>query len=101
MSRVDVLAVMEDCANALDTSAREFIGLSGCQFSPGLREARDAVAELIEKAERVIATLEMPTLVKASTKNENAGFIDMRDWYALLADIKAARASLARVGADA
>lgn len=50
--------------------------------------------QIREAAERLLATLEMPTLVKPSGKNENAGFIDMRDWYALQADVQALRAAL-------
>ena len=63
-------------------------------------EARAAVAELSAKAEAVVRTLEMPTLVKQSAKNANSGFIDWRDWCALKGEVAALRAALARCGGE-
>lgn len=62
-----------------------------------IRAAFDDVEQVIKEADRVAASLEMPALVKQSTKNENAGFVDWRDWCALLGEVKALRESLARV----
>lgn len=83
----DVLAVLDQAA------AREVL-----EMRAPLIEARAAVAELIERSEKVAATLETPLLVRPSGKNPNAGFIDRRDWYALVADVAALRATLTRVG---
>lgn len=52
------------------------------------------VDELAAAAERVASTLEMPTLVKQSSKNLNAGFIDWRDWMALIGEVRALRAAI-------
>lgn len=56
-----------------------------------------ATSEMIHTAERVAKTLSMDGLVKTSTKNANAGFIDMRDWYALQGEVNELRAALARL----
>lgn len=82
MSAVDVLAWLR--ANLRSAEGRDVV--------------IPAVAELIGKADAVAGALEMPTLVKQSTKNPNAGFIDWRDWCALQGEAAALRAALARVG---
>lgn len=46
-------------------------------------------------ARRVASTLEMPGFCKQSTKNPNAGFVDWRDWCALLGEVMALRRALA------
>lgn len=66
-------------------------------MTPSQTSAPVGLPELVASAERVVATLEMPTLVKQSSKNENAGFIDWRDWCALKADVAALRAALANI----
>jgi len=64
-----------------------------------IARACNAHDELVAKAGAVARTLEMPTLVRQSTKNENAGFIDWRDWCALKGEVAALRAALAKAGA--
>ena len=69
------------------------------EFDMRLQEAqRAAVAELVEITGRVLETLELPALVHQSKKNENAGFIDWRDWCALRGEVMALRAAFTRVG---
>lgn len=88
---VNVLAVLDDARNVLTA-----LGSPGT--ADGVEEAQAAVAELSAKAEAVVRTLEMPTLVKQSAKNANSGFIDWRDWCALKGEVAALRAALARCG---
>jgi hypothetical protein len=57
-----------------------------------------AVAELMKQAERLEVAITFPGLVKPSTKNPNAGFVDMRDWYALMAQVQDMHAALSRIG---
>ena len=94
---VDVLGVLDDvidhAMNKPDRNCGTLCGLA-------LEEARAAVAELSAKAEAVVRTLEMPTLVKQSAKNANSGFIDWRDWCALKGEVAALRAALARCGGE-
>lgn len=94
MSAVDVLAGIDWISEwASDTTPA-----GGEAVYETARNVRAAVAELIGKADAVAGTLEMPTLVKQSTKNPNAGFIDWRGWCALQGEVAALRAALARVG---
>lgn len=79
----------------------EFAAIVGDEFGPEVGKrvggARDAVAELIAKVDALAASLESPTLVRPSTKNENAGFVDMRGWYGLIGnELKQVRAASAR-----
>lgn len=60
-----------------------------------------AHSEIIRKASRLVESLSMDGFVKPSAKNANAGFIDMRDWYALQGEVIALRAALARIGGEA
>jgi hypothetical protein len=56
---------------------------------------------VISAAKKVADTLSVDGFVKPSAKNANAGFIDMRDWYALQGEVNELRAALARTGASA
>lgn len=95
--RIDVLAVMDalakyvnDQTEAHDEGATALLQRAG--------QARAAVAELFDTADSVCNTIELQNIVSQSTKNENAGFIDWRDWCCLLGEVKALRAALARIG---
>lgn len=55
--------------------------------------AGDAVAVV---AQRLIETLSADAFVKPSGKNANAGFVDMRDWYAMQGEVAALSAALAQ-----
>lgn len=81
---VDVLAVLD--------YASEITGQHGWNTSANaLIEAHAAVAELLDRAESVASTLESEALVQH-------GFIDIRDWFALVAEVRNLRAALARCG---
>lgn len=108
---VDVLAVLDRVPEIVETASNDLVTMrpspGGMPVDPdpsihdglaAVREARAAVAELVERTERVATTLESPTLVRQSTKNPNAGFIDWRDWCALRSEVLALRAALARCG---
>lgn len=68
------------------------------QIIAALPEFCAAVAELVAKSERVTRTLELAEFVKPSAKNANAGFVDMRDWFALKGEVMELRAALAKFG---
>ena len=87
---VDVLAVMDEAAT--------YGARMPASLAPDLREALAAVAELMKQAERLEVAITFPGLVKPSTKNSNAGFVDMRDWYALMAQVQDMHAALSRIG---
>lgn len=70
-----------------------------CADSHAFQELRATVAELIERTDRLTKSM-LPTLVKQSTKNANAGFIDWRDWIALYAEANALRQTLARCNGE-
>jgi hypothetical protein len=59
----------------------------------------DAMSSLLKSANKVadFATI-MDSDVKLSKKNANAGFIDMRDWYAFQGDVSQLRDAISRVG---
>ena len=81
------------------TAYRHGFNLPDGEFVPVYVEPINyATSEMIHAAERVAKTLATEGLVKPSTKNANAGFIDMRDWYALQGEVNELRAALARVG---
>lgn len=94
-----VLAVLDDAI--ADYTDCRFKGCHGT--GPGLtaaraaREARSAIAELIETGDCVVKAISVAELVKPSNKNPNAGFVDMRAWYALQGEVTHLIAALARV----
>ena len=47
-------------------------------------------------AQRLIETLSVDSFVKSSTKNANAGFVDMRCWYAMQGEVAALKSALAQ-----
>lgn len=101
MNAVKVMHVLDrDAADAYLCRVK----LSIHYADAGVKEsaaARAAVARMAEAAEKVAGTLEMGSLVKPSRKNENAGFIDMRDWYALKGEVSALRDALAAYRGEA
>lgn len=58
--------------------------ISDKTVTPGLQAA----------VSRLLASLKVETFVKPSTKNANAGFVDMRDWYALQGEVMAVESAL-------
>lgn len=90
---VNVLAMW----GAAIKKTRERGGYPGLQ---SLDEGRAAVVELIDKAAAVVVTVLAEgdgKLVKPSAKNANAGFVDLRSWYALKSEVMQLQAALARV----
>lgn len=57
----------------------------------------DATARALDAAERLIGSLSVDGFVKPSAKNTNAGFLDMRDWYALQGEVNELREAMLAV----
>lgn len=94
---VNPLVVMREQAERYASNDRA-MGLDPTQATTTAREALRAVEALVMKADAIVATLELPGYAKQSNKNANAGFIDWRDWCALLGEVNALRAALAPFG---
>lgn len=97
MSAVNPLVVMREQAERFAGYDRA-MGVGPTQPTCVAREALAAVEALVMKADAIVATLELPGYAKQSNKNANAGFIDWRDWCALLGEVNALRAALAPFG---
>lgn len=89
---VDVLAVL-----AFHARAQECTDYPRLRSFDELECARVAIAELIEAGDCVVKSISVAKLVKPSNKNPNAGFVDMRAWYALQGEVTHLIAALARV----
>jgi len=97
--KIDVLAVTRDGYGFLtvDIGGRQVTHGVPAEISDAIIARQVAVAELIATSQRISDSM-LPTLVRQSSKNENAGFIDWRDWVALYGEVNAMRQALARIG---
>lgn len=89
-------AINNPCTPHRDVRAyRAGFSLPEGQFIPVYIEPVSySTSELIKAACRLVETISLDGLVKPSAKNPNAGFVDMRDWYALQGEVDALRTAL-------
>ena len=58
------------------------------------------VLAVVAAAKQLLDTLTSDGFVKPSAKNSNAGFVDLRDWYAMQGEVLALKRALEAMGGE-